>query len=280
MSHHRAIVFGGTRGVGKHITEMFLEKKIPVIFTGTDFFKVKELEKQMNKHDLVRGLRLKMDDIGSVTRFGERVNNIGFKPNILIFNAGYLSLRSQESNENVSKLFRVNTISPMILTQYFLGHMRRKNYGHIIFNAPPYVIDEKVKYLTPYMQSKLAQNTFMKSLSHILRYDNISCNSIWTKYPLWTDAIKLRGIGNKEECVAPDILVRVTEQILFHEDPYTFKGNEIVDDTYLLSKGINPKDFFLGNSTKTLDQLFLSHLQNNLTKDISKKPKTLYKNPT
>ena len=83
----------------------------------------------------------------------------------------------------------------------------------------------------------------MKSLSHILRYDNISCNSIWTKYPLWTDAIKLGGIGNKEECVAPDILVRVTEQILFMKI-HTFKGNEIVETPTCFQKESTQKISF------------------------------------
>lgn len=261
MHKNRAIVFGGTRGVGRQVTEMFLKNKIPVIFTGTDFFKVKKLEKEINKNQLVRGMSLKMDDIASVNRFAEKVTSIGFNPNILIFNAGYLSLRRQESKENVSKLFRVNAISPIILTEHFLGHMRKRDYGHVIFNSPPYVIDEKVKFLTPYMQSKLAQTTYMKSLSHILRYDNISCNSIWTKYPLWTDAIKLRHVGKKDQCVHPDILVRVIEQILFHENPQYFKGNEILDEQYLYSKGIDIKQYFLGNSPKYLDELFLSHLQ-------------------
>lgn len=112
------------------------------------------------------------------------------------------------------------------------------------------------------MQSKLAQTTYMKSLSKILENTNINCNSIWTNYPLWTDAIKLRNVGKEINCVHPSILSKVVEEIIFNENAKTFKGHEIIDEYYLKSKNIDPKLYYLGNDIKYLDELFLNHLKN------------------
>lgn len=261
---HQAIVFGGTRGVGRSMVEMFRDHKIPVLFTGTDFFKTKQVEKELGGSKWVKGLPLQMQKTDSFSNFAEKVYNMGFQPNILVFNAGYLSLRRREKDENVTKLFQINAIAPILLTEHFLPLMRKKEYGHLIYTCPPHQIDDKVKYLTPYMQSKLAQTTYMKSMAHLLKNEPISCNSIWTKYPLWTDALRLRNIGSEKESVDPKIMVRVLEEIIFHENPLTFKGNELVDESYLHSKEIDPRIYHLGKETRDLDHLFMSHLLHSL----------------
>ena len=97
------------------------------------------------------------------------------------------------------------------------------------------------------MQSKLAQTTYMKSLSFILKDYPISVNSMWTKYPLWTDAIEKRGIGDKERCMHPSIMSEMVEKIITTENPKTFKGNELFDEIYLKDKNINLNAFKMGN---------------------------------
>lgn len=260
MSTYYALVFGGTRGIGLEITKMFHRNQIPVVFTGTKLSKVKQLQNEFDS-DLVYGTDLDLGCLFSIEKFKKKMLSYHFRPNILIYNAGYLSLRQTEKDVNVQKLFQINTVSPIILTSFFLPHLLASKKGHVIFNSPPYIIDDKVKFLTPYIQSKLGQTTYMKSLAHIVHDKNISCNSIWTNYPLWTDAIKLRNVGTKEQCVHPSILSRVVEEIIWNEDPKIFKGNEIIDDTYLKSKNIDIENFFLGDNVHKLDDLFLSHLQ-------------------
>ena len=259
MVVHSALVIGGTRGIGLEITKMLHRNRIPVVFTGKNPDSIKACEEDFNSRS-VYGTDLDLACFNSIENFKKKMNLYRFRPTILVYNAGYLSLRPYEKDANVQKLFQINTISPIILTSFFLPEMIKANHGHIIFNSPPYVIDEKVKFLTPYIQSKLGQTTFMKSVSHIVKHKNISCNSIWTNYPLWTDAIKLRNVGVREQCVDPSILSRVVEEIIWREDPKTFKGNEIIDETYLQSKNIDTRPFFLGDHVKNLDELFLSHL--------------------
>ena len=235
---NRAIIFGGTRGVGYEIAKSLSRKgNTELIFTGRDIENVMEIEKKFEKN--VLGMELDMSCTTSIENFKAKVSRIKFEPNILVFNAGYLSLNQKEKDKNIEKLFKVNATAPIMLTEHFLNDMKKNNFGHIIFNSPEYKIDQKIEFMTPYMQSKLAQTTYMKSLSYILRNKNISCNSIWTKFPLWTDAIKMRNIGKKDSCVDPVILADVVDEIIYNEDPKYFKGNNILDYEYLKKKKIN-----------------------------------------
>ena len=70
----------------------------------------------------------------------------------------------------------------------------RKKYGAILFNSPPYIIDDKTKYLMPYA-TKLAQTTFMKSLAHLIDEKNNNKNTekiylyqVFGQITLYTDA--------------------------------------------------------------------------------------------
>ena len=101
----------------------------------------------------------------------------------------------------------------------------------------------------------------MKSLSHILKEKDISVNSIWTDYPLWTDAIRKRNIGNQNDCAHPSIIADMILEVMDNEDPKVFKGNELIDRKYLLKKNIDLNKYFYEKvHTKKLDNLFLSHL--------------------
>lgn len=256
-----ALVTGGTKGIGYSILESFVNLGIPTIFTGRDKHEVKKIQNSFPKKMTI-GMELDLAKMESIESFTNKMDNMNIKPNILIHNAGYLSLNAREKPRNIQKLFMVNTIGPIILTQHFLPNLIEKNKGHVIFNSPPIKYDDKLKYLTPYLQSKFAQTSYMHSLSHVLQDKKISVNSMWTAFPLWTDAISKRQIGKMNECVSPKILARVVEEVIYNENPLTFKGNEIIDKNYLISKNINLMQYSLGvNSGISLDALFMDKLQ-------------------
>lgn len=262
----RALVTGGTKGVGFEIVKSMVQNNIPTLFTGRDSLEIREAEIKQNEiqPNFAKGIELDFSNMNSIQNFLKTKEVNQFQPNILVHNAGYLSIRPYEKPINVQKLFLVNAIGPIILTQHFLPSMIKNDNGHIFFNAPPLNFDKKVKFLTPYLQSKFAQTTYMKSLAYILHNKNISANTVWTSFPLWTDAISKRGIGKKEDCMHPSIVSRVMEEIMFEEDPLFFKGNEIIDEEYLVSKGIPLSTFALGqNSGIHLDDLFLQKLKQN-----------------
>jgi citronellol/citronellal dehydrogenase len=254
-----ALVTGGTRGAGYEIVEKLLQLNIPTLFTGRNIKELDIIEKSFSKHGhTIKGLPLDLLCSDSVSNFKEYIDY--YKPNILINNAGMLSLKKTETNKKQEKLFKVNTVGPMILTEYCLPHMLKSNESHIMFNSPPINIDKKMNFIRPYMQTKIAQTFYMKTMASILENKNISVNSFWTNYPLWTDALKKRNIGKIDNCVDPAILATVVECIL-QENPLTFKGNEIIDESFLINNNIDVKAYALGHQTKYLDQLFLEHLR-------------------
>lgn len=247
-----ALVTGGTKGVGREIVSMLSSKKIPTIYTGR---RIPDKESFDNSMTIAKELDL--TNMDSIHDFLTDLRKENLEPNILIHNAGILSIKPKEHSEKIRKMFMANAIGPILLTQELLPKIKQ---GHIMFNAPPYSIDDKVKYLTPYMQSKLSQTTYMRSIAHILQHKPISVNSFWTGFPLWTDALELRNIGSREQCMHPNILAKVVEEIIFNEDAVTFKGHEIIDKDYLLQKNISLEKYQLGDKVKGLDEMFLSHL--------------------
>lgn len=246
-----ALVTGGTKGVGSEIVSMLSRKQIPTIYTG------RTLLNDIQSSDFTIGKELDLSSHDSIQNFLNELKKENLKPNLLIHNAGVLSIKPTESPRKIQQMFMTNAIGPLLITQELLPHIEQ---GHILFNAPPYTIDDKVKFLTPYMQSKLAQTTYMKSLAHILQDKPISVNSFWTAYPLWTSALKLRNIGSRDICMHPKILARVVEEVIFHEHPNFFKGNQLIDQEYLTRKKIDLNQFKLGDHVENLDTLFLSHL--------------------
>ena len=254
----KALVTGGTRGAGLEMVKRFSQLEIPTIFTGRNESEIKKVESEIPR---TKGLALDLANPLTVNQLTDDIKTNHPDVNILIHNAGYLSTHGKESLEHLQKLFMVNSISPIQITQELLPNIISQKEGHVIFFSPPYRIDEKVRYLTPYMQSKLAQTTYMKSLSYLLRDKPISVNSIWTHFPLWTDAIRLRRVGRREQCMHPSIMTSMIEQIIFEENPSTFKGHELMDKQYLPEKNINLSTFQLGDDLEPLDSLFLTRLK-------------------
>lgn len=250
-----ALVTGGTRGIGKEIVKKLITNDIFTIFTGRTRESIQKTTNQWINHNSL-GIELDLSNLDSVERFLRELKLRKLNPNIIIHNAGYLSLFPKETPKHLQKLFLVNSISPMLITEELLPKIEK---GHLFFISPPSTIDKKVHYLRPYLQSKFAQTTYMKTLSYELKKKEISVNSLWTKYPLWTDAIKNRNIGNKSECVNPSILADIIYDIIETKDPMIYKGNEIIDKDYLEGKGVDLNKYFYGKETPYLDEIFLSH---------------------
>ena len=252
-----AFITGGTRGVGYEIVKKMIERDIFTIFTGRNIKTVRRMEQSFPTNNIM-GMELDLTDLKSVENITNALSLMKIRPNIIIHNAGYLSTSPTETPFRLQKLFLCNSISPILLTQGMIPYIDK---GHIFFFSPPSKIDDKVKFLTPYLQSKYSQTTYMKSLSHILKDKDISVNSIWTDYPLWTDAIRKRNIGNRIDCAHPSIIADMILEVIDNEDPKVFKGNELIDKDYLQKRNIHlDKYFYQKEHIKKLDNLFLSHL--------------------
>ena len=227
----RAFVTGGTRGIGFHLCKMLLRNKYEVVFTGRTQENVNNALKLFDDHN-IEGVVMDMTKPSTMPP-------IPMKFDTVIHNAGMLSRDNIiNMNENrLQKMFMVNTMAPICLTRQYLPYMINENHGNIFFFCPPYKIDKKTRKLTPYMQTKLAQTTFMFSLADMLSksYRGIRVSGFWTDFPIYTDALIHRQIGKKENCMSPEIIAKTVE-LMLHDKRENIHGNVMIDRYYLLEK--------------------------------------------
>jgi len=254
----RALVTGGTRGIGFDLCKMLLDKNYEVVFTGRTQQTVNEaLRKYANPN--IEGVVLDMTDPAMVSHIPRYC-----RFDVLIHNAGMLSRDGLHNmgESRLQKMFMVNAMAPMYLTKYCLPYMEQQRNGRILFFCPPYRIDRKTQRLTPYMQTKLAQTTFMRSLADMVdpRRDGssgVTVGGFWTDFPIYTDALVKRGIGQRENYMDPGIISKMVG-LMLEDQPYNIHGKVMVDRKYLLEKGVDPVKWSLGKNLKKLDELFLS----------------------
>ena len=271
MLKQTALITGGTRGVGKEIADMFKKRGYNVIITGRDTNNAKIIAEGINKKypdkdGIAQGYKLDFTNMAGSRKLLAKLEKGEIRPTYLINNAGVLMFDNMRNitEKHLDIMFKVNVIGPMYLTKLCMNDIRKNNYGAILFNSPPYRIDNKTKYLLPYMQTKLAQTTFMHSLSNLHLSSDVLVSSFWTKYPLMTDAIISRGIGGIEECMHPSILSRTIEELLFNTaNRVYYNGKVILDDDFLKNQNIDVNQYKMGKDVPSLDSLFLKYLKNN-----------------
>ncbi len=264
-----ALITGGTRGVGLEIAKMFKQRNFNVIITGRDSEYAMSMANKLNNdypsRSAVKGYKLDFTNLHESSELLNSLESQDLKPSYLINNAGVLFLNDihNVTDKQMDTMLKVNTYGPMLLTRLCIGHIWENREGCILFNSPPYKIDDKTTHLMPYMQSKMAQTTFMKSLANSIPYENhnIVISSFWTNYPLLTDAIIKRKIGNEEDCMHPYILAHTIKELLFNTDKrIQYNGKEIIDDDFLSSKNIDFSIYKMSQNVPKLDQLFMKHL--------------------
>ena len=249
-----ALITGATRGVGLEIARMFNKNKIPTIITGRDGKVAKQVAKDLGR--LCTGMSLDFNNEDSYNNFETEIDAYPIK--YLVNNAGVLITESDVSLKKMNLMFNVNSIGPIKLTNFILPKIR-DNYelGAILFNTIPYSTTNVTTDLLPYLNSKMTQTTYMKSLAEI--ESEMLIAGIWTRYPLGTDAIIKRGIGTREECMHPSIMASLVQSILWPRIYYhknLINGKVILDHPFLVSQQINVDQFRMGTELKTLETLF------------------------
>ena len=267
-----ALITGSTKGVGKEIAKMFIKKNYNVIITGRNINNTLKIADELNSKNtkiVVKGFNLDYNNFGASYKLLHALKNKDIQPNFLINNAGALNTKNINniSIDSINTLTKINMIGPMVLSKYCIDIIKNKNeFGGILFNTPPYIIDDKCSYLLPYMQTKLAQTTLMKSLAYSnLNYKALVCG-FWTNYPLSTDAIINRKIGKKENCMHPKILAKTLEELLFNTPDYMkYSSKIIIDKEFLYEKNINIKEFQHSSKVSNLDDMFYKYLKDKYT---------------
>lgn len=123
-----AIITGGTRGIGKSISELLWKMGCNVIITGTG-----RGEQITSRKIRFRYLKLDFLVPDSIHNFVKSIKKLP-KIDILINNAGINVIESIDKidKKNWDQLLQVNLTGPMILMKSVANIMKKANYGRIL----------------------------------------------------------------------------------------------------------------------------------------------------
>ena len=130
--NQRILITGSTRGIGKSLSELFLQSGADVILTGTNNDEVNELNEN-NDNPNKRYLQLDFNSEPSIETFLDKIGNIG-KIDVLINNAGInkdaLSIRM--TKEQWDEVININLTAAFKLSQLAIKSMLKQKWGRII----------------------------------------------------------------------------------------------------------------------------------------------------
>ena len=172
MEVKKALVAGGTKGIGGAIVTKLLDEGYSVIATTRDKTKANILE---HKNLTVENLDLSSKD--SVSEFQEKVES--FKPSILINNAGVTkdNLFLRMSENDWTEVIETNLNGTYRLTKIFLKDMIKNKWGRIInIGSVSGLMGNPGQ--TNYASSKAALEGFTRSLAKAIGSRNITVNLV------------------------------------------------------------------------------------------------------
>ena len=172
MEVKKALVSGGTKGIGGAIVTKFLDEGYSVVATTRDKTKANIIE---HKNLIVENLDLSSKE--SISEFQVKLES--FKPSILVNNAGVtkdnLFLRMTENDWN--EVIETNLNGTYKLTKMFLKDMIKNKWGRIInIGSVSGLMGNPGQ--TNYSASKAALEGFTRSLAKEIGSRNVTVNLV------------------------------------------------------------------------------------------------------
>ncbi len=125
-----AVVTGGTRGIGKSISEMLLRNGYRVFAVYCENDACAESFKNEQNNDFLNVIKCDISDGKSVAEIFSKIGGV----DLLINNAGIadINLLTDLSDERIEKIISVNLTGAIFTTKAVLPHMVNKKCGNII----------------------------------------------------------------------------------------------------------------------------------------------------
>lgn len=171
LTGKRALVTGGTRGIGKSIAQSLKDAGAEVIISGSNVEGLKQTANEIGATYIVADL----DDETQVDSLIEQAKGI----DILVNNAGITrdGLFIRQSDDQWNQVLRVNLDAAVRLTRGLLPAMSKKNWGRII-NITSIVAHMGNIGQTNYITSKAAMTGFTKGLSKEVARKGVTVNAV------------------------------------------------------------------------------------------------------
>lgn len=205
------LITGANRGLGLEFVKQYAAKQWAVIAVCRHPEKAEELQKLMQKYNRVRIEGLDVSDMASVKILTEKLDDIEI--DLLINNAGILSGGSGNSIANGDttqtfgsidaeawdKVLRINTISPIMMTQALLPHLQRSPDPKVVnITSKMGSIDDMGSGYIAYRTSKAALNAAMRVIMNDLK--GITIVNV---HPGWVQT----DMGGKEAALKPEVSI-------------------------------------------------------------------------
>ena len=175
-----AIVTGGTRGIGRAISEMFLDQGATVIVTyaGNDAV-AEEMKASSSAPERMHLRKFDVSKSDEVEAFYKDIDTLVEKVDMIVCNAGIRqdAFMALMKDEQWNRVIDVNLTGSFLMAKHAVKRMAKKRYGRVVFTSSP------SSYMglpgqANYSASKAGQIAMARSLSKEVAKRNITVNSI------------------------------------------------------------------------------------------------------
>lgn len=248
-----ALITGATRGIGRALAHGLSKNGYNIVVAGkttihnpnipgTIYSVAKEVE---SFGSMALPIKVDIRNYSDIENLLKKTEEKFGRLDVVINNAGALSWKPV-INTNIKEYDLINNINSrgsFFLSKLSLPLLEKSGGGHIIYQSPPLPkniieLKQSVKNKSAYMISKWGMTIGAIGLSEEYKNKNISVNTIWPMTPIESYAVKNNNLGDKKMWRKTDIIVDSVLEIL-KEEPNVFTGNQLIDEDYLRSKGIN-----------------------------------------
>ncbi|WP_273847272.1 SDR family oxidoreductase [Rubrobacter calidifluminis] len=218
ISGKTALVTGGASGMGRLMAMKLARRGARVVIYDLDEAAIEEAVREAGAYNGGRayGYICDVSDREMVYEVADRVRREVGDVEILINNAGVVTGKTlmEAPDEQIERVFKVNTLALYWVTKSFLGPMMEKNEGHIVTIASAAGIIGVSKQ-TDYSASKHAAVGFTESLRvELKRYGYRGVRTTIVS-PYYVDTGMFRGVKTRFPRVLPILDPdRVAEKVM------------------------------------------------------------------
>jgi Tropinone reductase 1 len=200
LKNKKALVTGGTKGIGKAIAKEFIElgSEVMVVARKEEDFLTLKNEIQSNKIDFIKADLSAIEDIQNVT---ESINNKWNDLDILVNNVG-MNIRkktNEYSSEEYNQIVNTNLLSAFELSKQLYPLLKNSTQGNIV-NISSVAGQMHLRTGSIYGMTKAAMLQLTKNLAGEWAKDNIRVNAVSPWYintPLAQTVLKNKDYYNE-----------------------------------------------------------------------------------